>query len=211
MNQASQPARALVGAGEQHRGHLNAQGFGGLDIDNQLVLGRRLHRQVAGLLSLEDAIDVAGRLPVLVDIISPIGDQATGNDEGTFWANCRQLMSDRQRGYHLAMMRRRRAPCHDQTAIRGARECRDGALQLGCVAHIDCNRLYTDRRRYRPPVGPPSASHLQPVRTQRNQPPGIAFLLERHNGDRATISSKHSGVGSRTHQSIKNSSARSVA
>jgi hypothetical protein len=110
MNQASQPARALVGAGEQHPGHLNAQGFGGLG----------LHRQVAGLLSLEDAIDVAGRLPVLVDIISPIGDQATGDDEGTFWANCRQLMSNRQRGYHLAMMQRRRAPCHDQRRPRQA-------------------------------------------------------------------------------------------
>jgi hypothetical protein len=73
------------------------------------------------------------------------------------------------------------------------------------------NRQKGQERLSRTTRGSAIASHLQPVRTQRNQPPGIAFLLERHNGDRATISSKHSGVGSRTHQSIKNSSARSVA
>jgi signal transduction histidine kinase len=39
-----------------------------------------LHRQVGGVLPLEDAIDIAGRLPELVDEISPIGDQAAGSD-----------------------------------------------------------------------------------------------------------------------------------
>jgi hypothetical protein len=40
------------------------------------VLGRRLHRKVGRLLALEDAIDIAGRLPVLVDLIRAVGDQA---------------------------------------------------------------------------------------------------------------------------------------
>ena len=52
-----------------------------LRLIDQLVLGRRLHRQVGRLLALEDAIDVAGRAPVLVDRIRPIGDQAAGGDE----------------------------------------------------------------------------------------------------------------------------------
>jgi hypothetical protein len=43
-----------------------------------------LHRQVGGLLALEDAVDVAGRAPVLVDVIRPVGDQAAGGDEGAF-------------------------------------------------------------------------------------------------------------------------------
>ena len=63
------------------RRHGEAERLGGLEVDHQLVLGRRLHRQVGRLLALEDAIDVAGRAPVLVDQIGPIGDQAAGGDE----------------------------------------------------------------------------------------------------------------------------------
>ena len=73
--------------------HVEAERLGGLEIDHQFVLGRRLHRQVGGLLALEDAIDVAGRAAVLVDDIRPIGDQAavgdvesSGVDRGQFCA-----------------------------------------------------------------------------------------------------------------------------
>ena len=51
----------LVGASEQRRWNLKAKGFGGLDIDHELILGWCLHRQVGGVLALEDAVDVAGR------------------------------------------------------------------------------------------------------------------------------------------------------
>ena len=63
------------------RRHREAERLRGLEIDHQFVFGRRLHRQVGGLLALEDAIDVAGRAPVLVDEIRPVGDQAAGGDE----------------------------------------------------------------------------------------------------------------------------------
>jgi hypothetical protein len=35
-------------------------------IDDQLILGRRLHRKIGWLLSLEDAINIAGGAAVLV-------------------------------------------------------------------------------------------------------------------------------------------------
>src|SRR5262245_6292203 len=45
------------------------------------------------------------------------------------------------------MSRRQRAPSYDQAAIRSAREGRDGALDLGRVAHVD--RAHLDPERWR--------------------------------------------------------------
>jgi hypothetical protein len=57
----------LVGAGEHSCGHVEAKRLRCLEVDDQLVLGRCLYRQVGRLLALEDAIDVAGHAPKLVD------------------------------------------------------------------------------------------------------------------------------------------------
>src|SRR5215475_3739780 len=72
----------LVGGREQRLWNFEAQRLGGFEVDHQLVLGRRLHRKVGGLLALENAINIAGRATELVQLLSPIGDQAaTGNEE----------------------------------------------------------------------------------------------------------------------------------
>ena len=46
--------------------------MGGFEVDYQVILGRLMHRQIGGLFALEDTVDVAGRLPILCDEISPV-------------------------------------------------------------------------------------------------------------------------------------------
>ena len=53
-----------------------------------------------------------------------------------------------ERDDQLAMRVRSRTRRHDQTAIRGAREGRDGALDFGGVAHVDRADLHPERRRH---------------------------------------------------------------
>jgi hypothetical protein len=48
--QQSEQAYSITSStsGEQHRWHIDAERFRGLQVDHQLVLGRRLHGQVGG-------------------------------------------------------------------------------------------------------------------------------------------------------------------
>ena len=48
--------------------------FAGLEVDQQLVLGRSLNRKIGRLIALENAIDVAGRVVHLLERIKSIGD-----------------------------------------------------------------------------------------------------------------------------------------
>src|SRR5215470_20273654 len=70
----------LVGTGEYCLRNCEAQCLSGLEVDNQLVLGRGLYRHVGRLLTLEDAINVARSPAVLVDVIRPVGDQTAIGD-----------------------------------------------------------------------------------------------------------------------------------
>jgi len=51
----------LVDAGEYGRRNVEAESLCGLAIHDDLVLGRRLHRQIGRLFAFEDAIDVSAR------------------------------------------------------------------------------------------------------------------------------------------------------
>jgi len=64
----------LISTSEYRRRNCEAQCLRGLEIDHELVLGRRLHWQVGGLLALENTIDVARRPPILIDEIRTVGD-----------------------------------------------------------------------------------------------------------------------------------------
>ena len=62
----------LVGAGEQRGRHGEAKRLGGLEVDYNLELGRRLDREVGRLLAFEDAPNVSARLPKLIDDINTV-------------------------------------------------------------------------------------------------------------------------------------------
>jgi hypothetical protein len=137
----------LVGEREQLIRHIQAERFGSLEVDDHFEFDWRLHRKVSWLLALEDTIDVAGRLPVPIDLIRPVRDQAAGSDEGTIEVDRGQFVSGRQCNDQVTTALCHRAGRDDQAAIRRARECRDIPLHLAGVAHIDWVHLHPERRR----------------------------------------------------------------
>src|SRR5205823_7276669 len=71
----------LVGAGEERLRHGQAQRLGGLQVDDQLELGRLLYRQVGRLLALEDLPGVSADLAEGGGEARPVAEQATSIDE----------------------------------------------------------------------------------------------------------------------------------
>jgi len=63
----------LVGAGEQSRRQGKSKCFGGLEINDKLILRRRLHWHVGGFFTPEDSVNVAGSALVQIDSIGSVG------------------------------------------------------------------------------------------------------------------------------------------
>ena len=132
----------LVGAGEHARRHFEAERFRSLEVDDQLILTRRLHRQIDRLLTFKDAVDVACRAPMLVEEIGPIGDQTAGSGVKAGVLDRGQAMLGRQRDDQIALDSRPGGADHDDAAVGTLRERRKAALDLVSIAHADGAQLH---------------------------------------------------------------------
>ena len=114
-------------------GTVEPKRVGSLEVDHQLVLGRRLHWQVGRLLALENAIHVPCRAPILVDDIGSVRNQATGADEVAERIDRRQFVLSRECDDYLGVVRSEPTWRHSQPAVRMLCEGRNAALDLAGI------------------------------------------------------------------------------
>src|SRR6266702_4795932 len=100
-----------------------AESLGGLEVDDQLVLDRRLHRKVGWLRTLEDEIDIASRAPKIIGQVNSVGQEAAEFSEETVRIDGRKMIASRQRCDLYAMSIREAIRHHDKATIRLARLC----------------------------------------------------------------------------------------
>src|SRR5712691_2522950 len=113
----------LVRCSEQRLRNGQAECLCGPEIDNQLILGRSLHRHIGWLFALEDAIDRPRGSPDYIERIRSVRGQAAVYGEITIRMNGRQFVANGKIYYELAMSRR--APCrYDHATITGTCERR---------------------------------------------------------------------------------------
>src|SRR5262249_22370992 len=153
----------LVSTGEHGRWECETHFLGGLQINHQLILGRRLHGHLGWLLALENAINIVSRLPVLIEEVGSIGDQPPSGSEGALVVDSGQLVPRRKRDDQIAMKHCWCTRRHDQTAIWNARESRYRVLELAGVAQVDRDHLHPERRRH----SLDDAEHGDPGRIRR--------------------------------------------
>src|SRR5262245_52036603 len=68
----------LVGGGQQCLGDGEAEGFSGLEVDDKLEPCRPIHRQIAGLLTAQNAAGIVAELAIKLRDVGPVAHQSAG-------------------------------------------------------------------------------------------------------------------------------------
>jgi hypothetical protein len=96
----------LVGTRKEGGRDFEPERLGRVEVNDQVILDRRLHRKLGCLLALEDTVDVTGGASVLLYVIDTIGNQAARRDIRAFRVDRRQLVPDPKRDNEVAKMLR---------------------------------------------------------------------------------------------------------
>src|SRR5947209_15435178 len=86
--------------------HVEAERLGSSQVDDQLEFGRRLDRQVGGPSTAQDAVDVVGRLSVVLRNLDAVADQPALGDELAKRIDDGQAMTGCQGEHQLAVHQR---------------------------------------------------------------------------------------------------------
>src|SRR5262245_60485569 len=106
----------LVGGGEQPGGNLEFEASCGLDIDDQLKLGRPVDGQVRRLRAFEDATGIESGAAIRVSGVVPIADHAASHREVAGASDHRNIVSRRQHRELTGASGQERIGCNDHGA-----------------------------------------------------------------------------------------------
>jgi len=123
----------LVGGDKQARRHGQVERLRSLEIEDRLVLGRRLHRKLRGRAAAQNAIDIGRCLPELVHEVDSVGHEATSRDELPPCIHGRQAVPRRQRDDEVTMGTGGRIRRKDQTAVWQTRKGLNDAPDVASV------------------------------------------------------------------------------
>src|SRR6266446_7943811 len=101
-------------------GYVETERLGGLEIDQQFVFGRRLHREVGGFFALEDAIDIGRGNLKLIALHTSVRQKAAEFSEKTPRIDGRQTVASSQRDDLRAMDIQETIRHHDQATVQPA-------------------------------------------------------------------------------------------
>jgi hypothetical protein len=137
-----------IGALLEMQWHVEAERLEGLQVDRQLVFGRRLDRKLARLLAAQDAIDVSRGLGPLVELIDPVIQQASIRGVVLERIDRRQTKSGSQLDDRVAQRVVDGTRQHNQSTIGLAGHRRDRLLDLGAFARGRCGHLHLEGWRH---------------------------------------------------------------
>ena len=138
----------LVGARKQSRRNVHVQPLGREEVDDHLVTGRQLYRQVPGPRPFQDRIDVGRCSPKLIGRVDAVGDKTAAAGEIRVAVDARELVAGRQCDDEIATPEGQGVRRHDQCSVRATLgEAGDQAIDLVDIADRDARELQSEPRR----------------------------------------------------------------